>query len=111
MSYTLTTKSQVTLPKAIREHLKVGPGDALEFRVVADGSVRVQPVGTAPRKVPTALIEKYRKLQGSGGRAGGSTDALMLLLRGFDEDASDPGFARASAPPTSQPATPRRARK
>ena len=41
MSYTLTTKSQVTLPKAIREHLKVGPGDALEFRVVADGSVRV----------------------------------------------------------------------
>ncbi len=115
MSYTLTTKSQVTLPKAIREYLKVGLGDALEFRVVADGSVRVQPVGRAPRKAPTALIEKYRKLQGSGGQAGGSTDALMSLLRGFNADASDPGFAPAnlpkSAPPLSPSTTPRRARK
>ena len=103
MAYTLTTKSQVTLPKPIRDHLKVAPGDAVEFRIVADGSVRVQPVRPAPSKTPRALIEKFRKLQGIGGHAGMSTDALMSLLRGYDEDATDPGFA--------PPVAPRRARK
>jgi antitoxin PrlF len=103
MAYTLTTKSQVTLPKPIRDHLKVAPGDAVEFRIVADGSVRVQPARAVPSKAPRALVEKFRKLQGIGGHAGGSTDALMSLLRGYDEDATDPGFA--------PPAPPRRARK
>ena len=100
MPYKLTTKSQVTLPKAIREHLKVDPGDAVEFRVVADGSVRVQRAGAAPVKAPRALINKYRKLQGIGGHGGGATDALMSLLRGYDEDAADPGFVRAAVKST-----------
>ena len=103
MAYTLTTKSQVTLPKPIRDHLKVLPGDAVEFRIVADGSVRVQPARPMPSKAPRALIEKFRKLQGSGGHGGGSTDELMSLLRGYGEDATDPGFA--------PPVAPRRARK
>ena len=103
MSYTLTAKSQVTLPKPIRDHLKVAPGDAVEFRIVADGSVRVQPAKATSSKAPRALIEKFRKLQGIGGHAGGSTDALMSLLRGYDDDVADPGFAPLPAP--------RRARK
>lgn len=70
MGYTLTTKSQVTVPKAICDYLKVGPGDAHESRVVADGSVRVQPAGKGPGKALGALVEQYRKLQGSGGRGG-----------------------------------------
>ncbi len=96
MSYTLTAKSQVTLPKPIRDHLKVAPGDAVEFRIVADGTVRVQPAkakrGGADQP-SAALLAKYRKLQGVGGHAGSSTDELMSLLRGYDEDATDPGFA------------------
>lgn len=95
MSYTLTTKSQVTLPKAIRDHLKVAPGDAVEFRIVADGSVRVLPVGTKGRDAgepSAAALAKYRKLIGMA-RTGTSTEDWMNLLRGYDEDATDPGFA------------------
>jgi AbrB family looped-hinge helix DNA binding protein len=41
-SCTLTSKGQITLPKAIREHLRVGTGDAIDFIVSADGEVRVR---------------------------------------------------------------------
>ena len=95
MSYTLTTKSQVTLPKAIREHLKVAPGDTVDFRIVADGSVRVMPAGAKGRDADepnAAALAKYRNLIGMA-RTGTSTDEWMNLLRGYDEDATDPGFA------------------
>ena len=39
---TLTSKSQLTLPKAVRERLKVQPGDAVEFLLDADGEIRVR---------------------------------------------------------------------
>jgi len=103
VAYTLTAKSQVTLPKPIRDHLKVAPGDAVDFRIKADGSVQVQPV-RAPRrnaKGPSAAaLSKYRGLVGIG-RTGTSTDEWMNLLRGYDEDATDPGFA--APPPTPKP--------
>ena len=38
---TITGKGQTTIPKPIREHLRVGPGDQIEFIVEPDGSVRV----------------------------------------------------------------------
>jgi AbrB family looped-hinge helix DNA binding protein len=41
-SSTLTSKGQITLPKAIREHLRVSAGDAIDFVVGADGDVRVR---------------------------------------------------------------------
>jgi antitoxin PrlF len=95
MAYTLTTKSQVTLPKPIRDHLKVAPGDAVEFRIVADGSVQVQPAraqrGSAGEPSAAALA-KVRKLVGSH-RSGTTTDEWMKLLRGYEDDAADPGFA------------------
>ena len=65
MGYTLTTESQVTRPKAIREHLKVAPNDAVEFRIVADGSVRVVPVDVKRRgahEPGAAALAKFRKL-------------------------------------------------
>lgn len=96
MATTLTSKSQVTLPKAIRDYLEVGPGDQVEFRIVADGSVRVEPVARRAAKTSRKLLAKYRKLRGIGGHAGASTDELMRLLRGYDEDESDPGFAAST---------------
>lgn len=97
MAYTLTSKSQVTLPKAIRDHLRVAPGDAVEFKVAADGTVRVEsatPVVGPDKERLRAARRRFDALRGSG-RAGGTagTDALMRLLRGYDEDAADPGFA------------------
>ena len=95
MSYTLTPKSQVTLPKQIRDYLKVAPGDAVDFQICADGSVRVLPARSAPlppdEPSPEALA-KYTRLRGSA-RTGRSTEEWMNLLRGYDEDATDPGFA------------------
>ena len=40
---TMTTKGQITVPKEIRDALRLKPGDRLEFRLEADGSVRVIP--------------------------------------------------------------------
>ncbi len=97
MATTLTSKSQLTLPKPIREYLKVGPGDRVEFCIGADGAVRVEPVA-APAKPSRRTLAKYRKLRGSGGHAGGSTDELMRLLRGCEDDANDPGFAAVPRP-------------
>lgn len=39
---TLTSKGQLTLPKPIRELLKLNPGDAVDFVVAADGTVQVR---------------------------------------------------------------------
>ena len=106
MAYALTSKSQVTLPKAIRDHLRVAPGDAVNFRIIADGSVRVEPAALRERSDARQLAAArahFAKLKGCGGRSGeASTDALMRLLRGYDDDAADPGF--------SQPAQGRRRR-
>ena len=33
----LTTKGQVTIPKAVREHLGVGPSDKVAFTLLDDG--------------------------------------------------------------------------
>lgn len=41
---TITTKGQVTIPKAVREHLRLAAGDKVEFVVEADGSVRVRAI-------------------------------------------------------------------
>jgi len=38
---TLTSKGQLTLPKAIRDHLHLHAGDRLEIELVDDGSLRM----------------------------------------------------------------------
>lgn len=42
-SSTLTSKGQVTIPKAVREELGLREGDRVAFRVLGDGSVVVEP--------------------------------------------------------------------
>ena len=44
MRATITSKRQVTVPKPVRDQLKLSPGDKLEFLVDDDGTVRVIPV-------------------------------------------------------------------
>jgi len=39
----ITTKGQATIPKAIREHLGLKPGDRVKFFVHPDGSVVLLP--------------------------------------------------------------------
>ena len=39
----ITVKGQATIPKAIREHLRLKPGDRIKFFVHPDGSVVLLP--------------------------------------------------------------------
>ncbi len=42
-STTLTSKGQVTIPKAVRDELGLREGDRVAFRVLDDGTVVVEP--------------------------------------------------------------------
>ena len=42
-SATLTSKGQITIPKEIRDHLGVEPGDRLNFNIGSEGGVTVEP--------------------------------------------------------------------
>jgi AbrB family looped-hinge helix DNA binding protein len=77
MSTTVTTKGQVTIPKAIRDHLGLEPGSEVEFVIGKEGDYVLR---RADGKRPPS---KFAKLRGSAGK-GMSTDELMALLRGED---------------------------
>ena len=78
MSYALTIKSQVTVPKAIRQHLRVQPGQEIDYEPLPDGSVRMFAV---PQKV--AEDNPFRKWRGTG-VSGMTTEEIMRETRGDD---------------------------
>jgi AbrB family looped-hinge helix DNA binding protein len=41
MESTMTTKGQITVPKAVRDRLRLEPGDKVYFDIRDDGSVRM----------------------------------------------------------------------
>ena len=47
----LTVKGQATIPKAVRAHLRLEPGDRIKFFIHPDGSVVILP------KIPTAALK------------------------------------------------------
>ena len=55
MESAITTKGQATIPKAIREHLRLKPGDRVKFFVHPDGSVVLLP------KVPASALRGILK--------------------------------------------------
>ena len=58
MESTITVKGQATIPKAVRQHLKLKPGDRVKFFVHPDGSVVLLP------KVPAARLRGMLKRPG-----------------------------------------------
>jgi len=48
---TLTSKGQITLPKAVRDHLHLGNGDRLDFVILGNGEVQVKPVSGSYREL------------------------------------------------------------
>ena len=55
MDSAITIKGQATIPKAIREHLRLKPGDRVKFFVHPDGSVVLLP------KLPAAALRGILK--------------------------------------------------
>jgi antitoxin PrlF len=51
MESALSVKGQATIPKAIRDHLHLEPGDRIKFFVHPDGSVVLLP------KIPTSKLK------------------------------------------------------
>lgn len=76
MGYTLTAKSQVTVPKAIRQHLHVLPGQSIDYEPLPDGSVRM--VATQPK---THASNPFLKFVGAG-VSGRTTEDLLNETRG-----------------------------
>lgn len=101
MQSSLTSKGQVTIPKAMRDHLGLKPGAAVRFAWAADGGVAILPAqgsGGAAAK-PASRFDKLKGVNRKGWSAQGlkSTDQIMAALRGYDGDRRDPGFAPRGA--------------
>jgi antitoxin PrlF len=79
MATTLTSKGQVTIPKHIRDALRLLPGAAVEFSVNAAGEVVLHP----PKPSKGARPPAGDRFDAVRGRADvhWRTDALMKLLR------------------------------
>ena len=77
MSTTVTSKGQVTIPKAVRDQLGLKPGTKVEFRAGVGGEIVLK---RADEKRPPSRFAKFRGHAGPGM----STDEIMALLRGED---------------------------
>ena len=60
-SATLTSKGQLTLPKAIRERLRLGAGDRVDFIVTDDGTVVLRPATVDVRELKGLLHRRGLK--------------------------------------------------
>lgn len=82
MATTMTVKGQVTIPKKVREALRLSPGDGVEFEVSPQGQIVVQKAGgkTAGSGRPR---DRFEALRGKA-QVKWRTDELMALLRGAD---------------------------
>ena len=52
---TLTTKGQVTIPKVVRDHLRLDTGARVDFVIEDDGSVVLKPATRHVRELAGAL--------------------------------------------------------
>jgi antitoxin PrlF len=57
MDSALSVKGQATIPKAVREHLRLKPGDRVKFFVHPDGSVVILP------KLPASALRGMMRSQ------------------------------------------------
>ncbi len=73
MDSAITSKGQATIPKAIRDHLRLKPGDRIKFFVHPDGSVVLLPKlpatslrGIVKSRRRPVTIEEMRKAAAAG---------------------------------------------
>ena len=75
MPTTITTKGQVTIPKAVRDFLGLKAGSKVSFNRTKDGRVEI-----VPEEDP-ATVSRFGALRGHA-RTELSTDEIMALTRG-----------------------------
>ena len=79
MATTMTIKGQVTIPKKVREALRLSPGDGVDFDVNREGQVVLQRLGPRPR----GGRDRFEAARGKA-TVKWRTDELMALLRPAD---------------------------
>ena len=79
MESALSIKGQATIPKAIRDHLCLAPGDRVKFFVHPDGSVVILP------KISTSALKGM--LHRSGRRAVSLEDMESSIADGASDSA------------------------
>lgn len=79
MATTMTVKGQVTIPKKVRQALRLAPGDGVDFDVNREGQVVVRKAGARP----TGKRDRFESARGKA-QVKWRTDELMALLRGAD---------------------------
>jgi AbrB family looped-hinge helix DNA binding protein len=62
MAATLTSKGQITIPKAVRDRLNLRSGDRVDFVVEQDGTVRMVPLTASVRELKALVPRPKRKL-------------------------------------------------
>jgi len=60
-SSTLTSKGQTTIPKEVRDHLKLQSGDQIDFLIRPDGTVVLRPAKLDVRELKGILHRKNMK--------------------------------------------------
>jgi AbrB family looped-hinge helix DNA binding protein len=77
MSATVTAKGQITIPKAVRDHLGIRPGSKVDFRRLEHGQIAIVKAGSTDRR------SRIGRMRGTA-RRDWTTDELMSLLRPAD---------------------------
>ncbi len=76
MESALSIKGQATIPKAVRDHLQVKPGDRIKFFIHPDGSVVILPrvptsvlrgIAARPRRRPATVKEMHAAIAAAAG--------------------------------------------
>ena len=85
MATTMTVKGQVTIPKKVRDALRLTPGDGVEFDVNREGQVVVHKArtrqGARTKAQPARRRDRFESARGKA-QVKWRTDELMALLRG-----------------------------
>lgn len=79
MATTMTVKGQVTIPKKVRDALRLAPGDGVDFNVNREGQVIVLKSGARQ----STKRDRFDSARGKA-QVKWRTDELMALLRGAD---------------------------
>jgi AbrB family looped-hinge helix DNA binding protein len=72
MESAITVKGQATIPKPIREHLRLKPGDRVKFFIHPDGSVVLLP------KLPASALRGMLKPRRRGVTTDDMTEAAAI---------------------------------
>src|SRR5688572_15485594 len=96
-SSTLTSKGQTTIPKEVRDHLKLQSGDQIDFVIQENGTVLLRPATIHVRELKDTAFHRCDERCHSKTFPGTALKALdtNVLVRYLVQD--DPGQSRRAA--------------